>query len=98
MDLVPEVADGRAGEFSPDALQRCFGDSARADGSCCRRARACITSKAGAIRSSATTGLTFIENLQRDNHLEIDTGGAHCSVEFAYQRSADGSTCRRSDH
>ncbi|MFM0732276.1 fimbria/pilus outer membrane usher protein [Paraburkholderia sediminicola] len=36
-------------------------------------------------------GLTFVENLQRDNHLEIDNGAVHCSVEFTYQRPADGS-------
>jgi outer membrane usher protein len=36
-------------------------------------------------------GLTFIENLQRDNHLEVDNGAAHCSVEFTYERPANGS-------
>jgi outer membrane usher protein len=53
-------------------------------------------------------GLTFIEKLQPDNHLEIINGGAgdaqravQCRVEFTYQRPADGTlptigplTCR----
>jgi outer membrane usher protein len=36
-------------------------------------------------------GLTFIENLQHDNHLGIDSDGARCRVEFTYERPADGS-------
>jgi outer membrane usher protein len=36
-------------------------------------------------------GLTFVENLQRDNHLEIDSGRTRCGVEFTYERPADGS-------
>ncbi|WP_345813421.1 fimbria/pilus outer membrane usher protein [Paraburkholderia sp. PREW-6R] len=36
-------------------------------------------------------GLTFIENLQRDNHLEVDYGATHCSVAFTYERPANGS-------
>ncbi|WP_429304683.1 fimbria/pilus outer membrane usher protein [Paraburkholderia sp. GAS199] len=36
-------------------------------------------------------GLTFIEHLQADNHLEIETGATRCSVEFHYERPADNS-------
>ena len=46
-------------------------------------------------------GLTFIEGLQPDNHLVIESGPLHCAVEFAYVRPSDGSlptigplTCR----
>jgi len=46
-------------------------------------------------------GLTFIDTLQRDNHLVIDSGALHCGVDFAYERPSDGSlptigplTCR----
>ncbi|MDE1182787.1 fimbria/pilus outer membrane usher protein [Paraburkholderia sp.] len=46
-------------------------------------------------------GLTFIENLQADNHLEIEAGALHCTVAFAYTRPTNGSlptygplTCR----
>jgi outer membrane usher protein len=51
-------------------------------------------------------GLTFIEKLQADNHLQIENGGdgrgaVRCSVEFSYERRADGTlptigplTCR----
>ncbi|WP_367619766.1 fimbria/pilus outer membrane usher protein [Caballeronia sp. SEWSISQ10-4 2] len=46
-------------------------------------------------------GLTFIEGLQQDNHLVIESGPLHCVVEFAYARPVDGSlptigplTCR----
>ncbi|MEW6344374.1 MAG: fimbria/pilus outer membrane usher protein [Pseudomonadota bacterium] len=36
-------------------------------------------------------GLTFIEDLEPDNHLLIESGALHCSVEFAYARPRDGS-------
>jgi len=36
-------------------------------------------------------GLTFIEGLQHDNHLVIESGPLHCAVEFAYARPGDGS-------
>lgn len=46
-------------------------------------------------------GLTFIEGLQHDNHLVIESGPLHCAVEFAYARPGDSSlptigplTCR----
>jgi len=46
-------------------------------------------------------GLTFIDTLQRDNHLVIDSGALHRGVDFAYDRPRDGSlptigplTCR----
>jgi len=46
-------------------------------------------------------GLTFVEGLQPDNHLVIESGSLHCGVEFAYERPGDGSlptigplTCR----
>ena len=46
-------------------------------------------------------GLTFVEGLQPDNHLVIDSDSLHCKVEFAFERPGDGSlptigplTCR----
>ena len=46
-------------------------------------------------------GLTFIDNLQDDNHLSVNYGRTHCAVEFPYARSKDNSlptygplTCR----
>lgn len=36
-------------------------------------------------------GLTFIEGLQKDNHLVVDSGTLHCRVTFAYNRPDDGS-------
>nr|WP_246641879.1 fimbria/pilus outer membrane usher protein [Paraburkholderia edwinii] len=36
-------------------------------------------------------GLTFVDGLQADNHLEIDSSAGHCTVEFAYMRPRDGS-------
>ncbi|WP_083654659.1 fimbria/pilus outer membrane usher protein, partial [Burkholderia sp. SRS-W-2-2016] len=36
-------------------------------------------------------GLTFVEQLQPDNHLEIERDGRRCDVEFGYRRPADGS-------
>jgi len=48
-------------------------------------------------------GLTFVEGLQPDNHLVIETDSLHCRVEFAFERPRDGSlptigplTCRPS--
>jgi outer membrane usher protein len=35
-------------------------------------------------------GLAFIDELQPDNHLEIDSGTLHCSVQFAYVGQANG--------
>lgn len=35
-------------------------------------------------------GLTFIENLQHDNHLDVDRDAMHCSVAFVYERPANG--------
>ncbi|MFM0415096.1 fimbria/pilus outer membrane usher protein [Paraburkholderia aromaticivorans] len=35
-------------------------------------------------------GLAFIDNLQRDNHLQVENGAANCSVEFTYERPANG--------
>lgn len=46
-------------------------------------------------------GLSFVDGLQRDNHLVIDSGTLHCAVDFAYERPGNGSlptigplTCR----
>jgi outer membrane usher protein len=36
-------------------------------------------------------GITFIDGLQPDNHLLIDSGTLHCEVEFAYRQPRDGS-------
>jgi outer membrane usher protein len=36
-------------------------------------------------------GLTFVEGLQPDNHLVIESGSLHCRVEFAFERPGDGS-------
>ncbi|QDQ82073.1 fimbria/pilus outer membrane usher protein [Paraburkholderia megapolitana] len=35
-------------------------------------------------------GLTFIESLQRDNHLVVNSSTLHCTVEFAYVRPVNG--------
>ena len=35
-------------------------------------------------------GLSFIEGLQKDNHLVIDSGALHCRVSFPYIRPGDG--------
>ncbi|WP_239482915.1 fimbria/pilus outer membrane usher protein [Paraburkholderia sp. C35] len=46
-------------------------------------------------------GLTFVDNLQADNHLLVKAGRLHCAVEFPYVRPTDASlptygplTCR----
>lgn len=39
-------------------------------------------------------GLTFVDGLAADNHLEIDGDGRRCSVEFAYQGPDDGTLPR----
>ncbi|OJB26539.1 fimbrial protein [Burkholderia ubonensis] len=39
-------------------------------------------------------GLTFVDGLAADNHLEIGGDGRRCSVEFAYQRPDDGTLPR----
>lgn len=36
-------------------------------------------------------GITFIDGLQPDNHLLIDSGTLHCEVEFAYRQPSNGS-------
>lgn len=36
-------------------------------------------------------GLTFVENLQHDNHLDVENGALHCTLTFAYERPRDGS-------
>jgi outer membrane usher protein len=36
-------------------------------------------------------GLTFIENLQDDNHLSVTSGRTHCEAEFRYVRPKDAS-------
>src|SRR5471030_1093221 len=35
-------------------------------------------------------GLSFIEGLQKNNHLVIDSGALHCRVSFPYTRPGDG--------
>ena len=35
-------------------------------------------------------GLAFIENLQGDNHLDVDAGALHCTTTFEYTRPANG--------
>ncbi|RKP52726.1 fimbrial biogenesis outer membrane usher protein [Trinickia fusca] len=49
-------------------------------------------------------GLTFIDELHPDNHLVIDSGTLHCSVQFGYVRPRDGTlpvigplTCRAAE-
>ena len=39
-------------------------------------------------------GLTFVDGLAADNHLEISGGGRRCGVEFAYTRPDDGTLPR----
>ncbi|MFM0013630.1 fimbria/pilus outer membrane usher protein [Paraburkholderia sediminicola] len=91
MDLVPKSLTGVLANFRLTRYSAASVILRGADGKLLPPGTRVHHVESGADTIVGYDGLTFIENLQRDNHLEIDTGGAHCSVEFAYQRPADGS-------
>ena len=91
MDLVPKSLTGVLANFRVTRYSAASVILRGADGKLLPPGTRVHHVESGGDTIVGYDGLAFIENLQRDNHLEIDTGGAHCSVEFDYQRPADGS-------
>lgn len=101
MDLVPESRAGVLANFRVSRYSAASLILRSADGKLLPPGTHVHHVESGGDTIVGYDGLTFVENLQRDNHLDVDTGAMRCSVEFTYQRPADGSlptlgplTCR----
>jgi outer membrane usher protein len=91
MDLVPESRAGVLANFRVSRYSAASVILRGADGKLLPPGTRVHHVEGGDDTIVGYDGLTFIENLQHDNHLEIDNGAVRCSVEFTYQRPADGS-------
>ncbi|MFM0661766.1 fimbria/pilus outer membrane usher protein [Paraburkholderia sediminicola] len=91
MDLVPESRAGVLANFRVSRYSAASVILRGADGKLLPPGTRVHHVEGGGDTIVGYDGLTFIENLQHDNHLEVDNGALHCSVEFTYQRPTDGS-------
>jgi outer membrane usher protein len=91
MDLVPESHAGVLAAFQVSRYRAASVILRGADGKLLPPGTRVHHVESGADTIVGYDGLAFIENLQQDNHLEIENGGATCRLEFAYERPANGS-------
>ncbi|MFM0738886.1 fimbria/pilus outer membrane usher protein [Paraburkholderia xenovorans] len=91
MDLVPKSHSGVLASFRVTRYSAASLILKSADGKLLPPGTRVHHVESGGDTIVGYDGLTFIENLQRDNHLEIENGAQRCSVEFSYERPADGS-------
>ncbi|SDQ39623.1 outer membrane usher protein [Paraburkholderia fungorum] len=108
MDLVPKSHAGVLASFRMSRYSAASIILREADGKLMPPGTRVHHVESGADTIVGYDGLTFIEKLQRDNHLEIENGGdgdghgaVRCAVEFTYERPANGTlptigplTCR----
>jgi outer membrane usher protein len=106
MDLVPKSHAGVLASFRVSRYSAASVILRDADGKLMPPGTRVHHVESGADTIVGYDGLTFIEKLQADNHLQIDNGSegpgaVRCSVEFSYERPADGTlptigplTCR----
>jgi outer membrane usher protein len=101
MDLVPQARSGALAAFHVSRYSAASVILRDADGKLLLPGTHVHHVESGSDTIVGYDGLTFIEHLQRNNHLEVDGGGVHCSVAFTYERPSDGSlptigplTCR----
>ncbi|OAJ59980.1 fimbria/pilus outer membrane usher protein [Paraburkholderia ginsengiterrae] len=90
MDLVPESHAGVLAAFQLSRYSAASVILRDADGKLLPPGTRVHHVESGADTIVGYDGLTFIENLQRDNHLVIDNGTATCRLEFIYERPANG--------
>ncbi|OAJ52020.1 fimbrial protein [Paraburkholderia ginsengiterrae] len=90
MDLVPESHAGVLAAFQLSRYSAASVILRDPDGKLLPPGTRVHHVESGADTIVGYDGLTFIENLQRDNHLVIDNGTATCRLEFIYERPANG--------
>jgi outer membrane usher protein len=101
MDLVPQAQSGVLAHFGVTRYSAASVILHGPDGNALPPGARVHHAESGKDTIVGYDGLTFIDSLQRDNHLVIDSGTLYCTVEFAYARPGNGSlptigplTCR----
>ncbi|NYH19004.1 fimbria/pilus outer membrane usher protein [Paraburkholderia bryophila] len=91
MDLVPQAHAGVLATFRVSRYSAASVILRGADGKLLPPGTRVHHVESGGDTIVGYDGLTFIEQLQRDNHLEVDGVNVHCSVAFTYERPSNGS-------
>jgi outer membrane usher protein len=91
MDLVPQAQSGVLAQFGVTRYSAASVILHGPDGQVLPPGARVHHEESGKDTIVGYDGLTFIDTLQHDNHLEIDSGALHCGVDFAYVRPRDGS-------
>ena len=90
MDLVPKSHAGVLASFRVSRYAAASVILRGADGKLMPPGTRVHHVESGAETIVGYDGLAFIENLRHDNHLQVENGAAICSVEFTYERPANG--------
>lgn len=90
MNLVPQAQSGVLARFGVTRYSAASVILQGPDGRVLPPGAAVHHEESGKDTIVGYDGLTFIEGLQEDNHLVIESGPLHCAVEFAYARPGDG--------
>ncbi|TFE47203.1 fimbrial biogenesis outer membrane usher protein [Paraburkholderia dipogonis] len=91
MDLVPKSRAGVLASFRVSRYSAASVILRSADGHLMPPGTRVHHVESGVDTIVGYDGLTFIEKLQHDNHLEVENDAVTCSVEFIYERPANGS-------
>jgi outer membrane usher protein len=101
MDLVPQVQSGVLAHFGVTRYSAASVILRGPDGKDLPPGARVHHVESGKDTIVGYDGLTFVDSLERENHLMIDSGALHCTVEFTYARPDNGSlptvgplTCR----
>jgi len=91
MDLVPKSGSGVLAEFSISRYSAATVVLQGPDGKVLPPGTPVHHEESGRDTVVGYDGLTFIDHLQRDNHLMIVRGALHCTTDFTYERPQNNS-------
>ncbi|MCP3707177.1 fimbria/pilus outer membrane usher protein [Paraburkholderia sp. CNPSo 3274] len=90
MDLVPKTQSGVLAHFGVTRYSAASVTLHGPDGKALPPGASVHHVESGKDTIVGYDGLAFIDSLQRDNRLVIDSGTLHCAVEFPYTRPSNG--------